>query len=175
VDAIVPVMAYAGIGYVLVFVISTLRHQTLALLRRASSYTQVYDYAESMQSRLVRQQLNHRRLSDAVVFLIENVGEAVFEIRDVSSRDSSIDLLLAPNGVVTPRSGQLLFIIDRRDGAPLGYLRVTSVSSVAIRASLEDPEPLWLGTIRNTLSLRVPFQTTAIAILTEIPATEETP
>lgn len=173
--AVTIVAGYAVGGYVLIFVLSMLGRWLVAATRKVMRYDMLYDYAEAVQSEAARRQFANAHLSQTVAFLSGIVSEATFEIRDVSLRDDRIELILASNEAMIPRPGQTLLVMDKRGGPPIGYLRVTGVTTNAIRATLEHAEPLWLGNIRNMLGQRLPFQTTAIAILTEFETPEEMP
>lgn len=173
--AVALVAGYAAGGYVLVIALLMLSRVLLAMARRILGYGALYAYAEAAQGDAVRQRVDNGRLSQTVAFLSGIVSEATFEISDVSLREDQVELILAPNGVMTPRFGQGLLVMDRRGGPPIGHLRVAAVTSTTIRATLENADPVWLGSIHSTLSQRLPFQTTAIAILTEVELTEEMP
>ncbi len=79
------------------------------------------------------------------------------------------------NGVVTPRSGAQLLVMDRRGGPVMGYLRVTTVGSTTFRATLEPVDVVWVGYINRAVSEHTPFVTTARAILMEHQGMEDQP
>jgi hypothetical protein len=169
------VAAYAAGGYALVFVAVTIGRWCVTLARRASRYDSIYDYAERTHSELVRQRNDNSHLSQTVTFLSDIVSEATFKIEDVAIRDDEVELILALNGFVTPRSGERLLVMDTRGGQIIGHLQVLTVTATSFRAKLEHANSLWLAHIRRTIDQHTPFRTTATAILTGHQDTERQP